>query len=459
MAMEQLASLSATALAGGYRDGAFTPIDVIEALQRQVEAIDRQINAFVTTVFEQAAADAARCARELCSGSDKPLLGIPVAIKDLVDTAGIRTTYGSRIFSGQTPERNARIVDQLIEAGAIIIGKTATHEFAWGFTSDNPHFGPTRNPWAADRIPGGSSGGSAAALAAQLVPLAIGTDTGGSIRLPAAYCGVSGLKPSFGNLSLDGICPLAPSLDHVGPMARTPQDIDLCMTVLRDDYAPIALQTLDGMKIAVPDPAAYAELPTDMADIWHDTIETLTKRGAVIRTFSDPLILDCAEIFTAIMVREAAQTHIDLGLYPSRFADYGADIHARFALAKMISDNELAAAQRDRDALRQSFLRIFNDADLMLTLCSSAPPLTIATDKDLPEKHYAYLRETVLRYTAPQNLTGLPAAAVRIGIDGFGLPVGCQFTAPLGRDALAVAAARLFHEATPGLQKIWPSIF
>jgi aspartyl-tRNA(Asn)/glutamyl-tRNA(Gln) amidotransferase subunit A len=458
VAME-LASLSATALAGGYREGAFTPVEVIDALTQQIESINPQINAFTTTVFEQAAADAVRCTQELRGGSDKPLLGIPVAIKDLVDTAGIRTTYGSRIFSGQTPERNARIVDQLIEAGAIIVGKTATHEFAWGFTTDNPHFGPTRNPWATNRISGGSSGGSAAALAAQLVPLAIGTDTGGSIRLPAAYCGVSGLKPSFGSLSLDGIFPLAPSLDHVGPMARTPQDLDLCMAVLRDDYAPIELQTLNGITIAVPDQAAYAELPADMAEIWHDTIATLIKLGAAIRPFTDPLILDCAEVFTAIMVREAAHTHIDLGFYPARLTDYGPDIHARFALASKISDKELAAAKRDRDALRQSFLRIFNDADLMLTLCSSAPPLTIATDKDLPEKHYAYLRETVLRYTAPQNLTGLPAAAVRIGIDGFGLPVGCQFTAPLGRDALAVAAARLFHEATPGLQKIWPSIF
>jgi len=284
VAME-LASLSATALAGGYREGAFTPVEVIDALTQQIESINPQINAFTTTVFEQAAADAVRCTQELRGGSDKPLLGIPVAIKDLVDTAGIRTTYGSRIFSGQTPERNARIVDQLIEAGAIIVGKTATHEFAWGFTTDNPHFGPTRNPWATNRISGGSSGGSAAALAAQLVPLAIGTDTGGSIRLPAAYCGVSGLKPSFGSLSLDGIFPLAPSLDHVGPMARTPQDLDLCMAVLRDDYAPIELQTLNGITIAVPDQAAYAELPADMAEIWHDTIATLIKLGAAIRPF------------------------------------------------------------------------------------------------------------------------------------------------------------------------------
>jgi Asp-tRNA(Asn)/Glu-tRNA(Gln) amidotransferase A subunit family amidase len=229
------------------------------------------------------------------------------------------------------------------------------------------------------------------------------------------------------------------------------------MAVLRDDYAPIELQTLGGMKIAVPDPTAYSELPTDLADIWHDTIETLAKLGAVIRPFSDPLILDCAEIFTAIMVREAAQTHIDLGLYPARLADYGADIHARFALAAKISDKELAAAKRDRAALRQSFLRVFDDADLMLTLCSSAPPLTIATGDDLPAKHYASLRETVLRYTAPQNLTGLPAAAVRAGISRSGLPVGCQFTAALGRDALAVAAARLFHDATPGIQNVWPS--
>ena len=386
----------------------------------------------------------------------KPLLGIPVAIKDLIDTAGIPTSYGSRIFADHVPQSNAHVVEKLIGAGAILIGKSATHEFAWGFTTDNPHFGPTRNPWDTSRIPGGSSGGSAAALAAHCTPLAIGTDTGGSIRLPSAYCGLAGLKPTHGSLCVDGIFPLAPSLDHVGPMARSPQDLDLCMGALKSDYAPVNFETMQGVTIAIPDAAAYAHLPEDIADAWDGAVAVLQKHGATIRTFSNPVMLDCAEIFTAIMVKESAQTHIERGLYPALLAEYGEDIQARFALAEKISDQALAAAKSDRDTLRKSFHTVFEAADLVLTICSSAPPLPIATSDEVASEHYASLRDTVLRHTAPQNLTGLPAAAFRAGFDRLGLPVGCQFTAPANQDALAVAAARLFHSATPDIQQPWP---
>lgn len=456
--MKSLISLSAGELVDGYRRKIFSPVDVVEALRDHFQVIEPKINAFTTPLFNDAAQAAARCADAIAKGEDKPLLGTPVAIKDLIDTARIRTTYGSRMFADHVPQHNAQIVNKLVDAGAIILGKSATHEFAWGFTTDNPHYGPTRNPWAMDRIPGGSSGGSAAALAAHCAPLAIGTDTGGSIRLPAAYCGVCGLKPTHARLGLDGIFPLAPSLDHVGPMARTPQDLDLFMAALDDDYQPMECSTFTGMRIAVPHEAAYTKVPADIADIWRQAILTLEKLGATIRPFSDPLILDCAEIFTAIMVVEATQTHREQGLYPARRGEYGTDVQARFTLAEKISDEELAAAQRDRDLLRRSFAELFDDVDQMLTLCSSAPPLPIVTRGDNAVQHYAPLRDTILRHTAPQDLAGLPATAVRVGIDTFGLPVGCQFTAARGRDALSVAAARMFHAATLDIQHRWPKM-
>src|SRR5690349_12410795 len=191
-----------------------------------------ELGAFVTLTLERAREEAKRAEKAYADGTARPLEGLTLAVKDLYDTEGVETTYGSKIYKGHVPKADAHAVRRAREAGAIVVGKTLTHEFAWGITSNNPHFPPCRNPWDPDRIPGGSSGGSAVAVATGQAALALGTDTGGSIRIPAAFCGISGLKPTYNRIAATGIFPLARSLDHAGPMARTPEDVRLLFEAL-----------------------------------------------------------------------------------------------------------------------------------------------------------------------------------------------------------------------------------
>lgn len=218
--------------ARGYRRRLYSPVEVVRALSRN-RSLNPELNAFTTLALDAAASSAKACEQALMRGDERPLLGVPIAIKDMIDTAGLRTTYGSSMFANHIPSVDAVVVHNLKQAGAIVLGKSATHEFAWGFTTDNPHFGPTRNPWNSERVAGGSSGGSAAAVAAGMVPIAIGTDTGGSIRIPSAFCGVAGLKPTYERVSRSGVFPLARTLDHVGPIARDPADLQLLLAAMQ----------------------------------------------------------------------------------------------------------------------------------------------------------------------------------------------------------------------------------
>ena len=220
----ELVALGVDELRRRYRERQVSPIEVIDALGPRIERAQPLLNAFTTLSLDRAREEAAVAERRFAKGDERPLEGIPLGVKDLLDTEGVRTTYGSAIFESHVPRADAEAVRRARDAGAIVVGKTGTHEFAWGITSENPHYGPCRNPWDTERISGGSSGGSAVALAAGLVALAIGSDTGGSIRIPAAFCGVTGLKPSYARVSTAGTFPLAPSLDHVGPMAQRPLD-------------------------------------------------------------------------------------------------------------------------------------------------------------------------------------------------------------------------------------------
>jgi aspartyl-tRNA(Asn)/glutamyl-tRNA(Gln) amidotransferase subunit A len=231
--VNELAGSTATALLEGYRRRKFSPVEVVDALAARIEALDPHLGAFTTLCLDRAREEAH--AYEQAYRRDEqmpPLAGVPFGVKDLFDSEGVRTTYGSPIFSDHVPAADAEAVRRARAAGAILVGKTQTHEFAWGITSVNTLLGTSRNPWAPDRISGGSSGGSAVALAAHLLPLALGSDTGGSIRVPSAFCGIVGLKPTYGRVSAAGVFPLARSLDHPGPMARTPDDAALLLSAI-----------------------------------------------------------------------------------------------------------------------------------------------------------------------------------------------------------------------------------
>lgn len=456
--------LTASELIRGYRERAYSPVEVVRALSTRIESLNSSLNAFTTLSLDAAESTARECERALMSGDQRPLLGLPVAIKDMIDTGGIRTTYGSSMFADHVPKSDAVVVRQLKLAGAIVLGKTSTHEFAWGFTTDNPHFGPTRNPWSLDYIAGGSSGGSAAAVAAGLVPVSIGTDTGGSIRVPAAFCGVAGLKPTYGSVSREGVFPLSPTLDHVGPIARDPRDLQLLLTVLQRTHAPHSGATaalgrpgsLAGVRIGVAEWPYCPDLGNQVAGVWNGLCEVLRDAGATVVDLGSLKIPDSPSIFAAIQLTESLQTHRAAGLYPRRSAEYGADVGHRLELAEAVTSDSYRDAMARREEVRATLTRALQCVDAIVSPCAATGPIPIPSRHQCRASTLPDLRRSILGYTAPQSLAGLPACAVRAGFDDSGLPVGVQFTGSHGSDSVLLEIASAFCLSTRETQERWP---
>ena len=403
-----------------------SPVEVIDAAAEHAE-----LGAFVTLTLETARAEAKQAERAYANDEARPLEGLPLAVKDLFDTEGVPTTYGSSMFAGHVPRADAHAVRQARDAGAIVVGKTLTHEFAWGITSVNPHFAPCRNPWDPERVPGGSSGGSAVALATGGAALALGTDTGGSIRIPAAFCGVSGLKPTYNRLSTTGVFPLARTLDHAGPMGRTPADVRLFYEALAG-RAPAEPAT----RIAVC-PDLHTRLEPSIQAAFDRAVEAL---DAHIIEVEFPEAERLYPAYITIQRGEAALAHAHL--FPARRDEYGADVAARLERSQLVTLAEYAEATLARERGRAAFARIFAAADLLITPVSGVPPETI-------EQHdHQDFRDGVLPNTVPQDLAGLPTCAVPVGFDALGLPVGVQLTGPAWSEGRVLAAAEALYAAT-----------
>jgi aspartyl-tRNA(Asn)/glutamyl-tRNA(Gln) amidotransferase subunit A len=441
----ELWELSAAELVAGYRARTFSPREVVEALAGRIERLNPSLGAFNTLCLDRALAEAD-------APRPGPLSGVPFAAKDLFDSAGVRTTYGSRMFTAHVPDRDAAAVAAVRAAGGVLVGKTQTHEFAWGITSVNEAMGTSRNPWMTDRVPGGSSGGSAVALAARLVPIALGSDTGGSIRIPAAFCGVTGLKPTYGRLDTAGVWPLAPSLDHVGPMARTPGDLALLFGAMGGGEGHDAGAASDATVVICPD-LHLAPLEPEMQRVFDDVVATFERMGARVeeRPFARATRLD--ETFRLIQAREAGLVHEAAGLFPARADDYGKDVRTRLEYAAAVSLEEYVHAAAERELLRAEFGRLLADGALLLTPVSAVAP--VRADDFGAARDF---RAGVLPYTTPQNLAGLPSCAVRAGFDRDGLPAGVQLTGAPWRDHQVLAAARALCEARPGVQASWPEL-
>jgi len=460
--MSELIWLSARELLAGYRAREFTPSEVLAAVTSRIE--DREaayLNAFTTLSLEVAErqarrADAAwrRAERAL------PLEGIPIAVKDLFDTAGVRTTYGSPMFAENVPGIDAAVVARAKAAGALLLGKTATHEFGWGITTNSAHFGPTRNPWASDLTPGGSSGGSAVALATGMTPLAIGSDTGGSIRIPAAFCGVSGLKPTWGRISAAGAISLARTLDHPGPMARDPADLALLYGVLAgvdiDDPAtedvPVDLSfdvDVAGLRIGVAGSVPGVELSAEVITVFAAATDTVRALGADVTEVALPDPVATYDCFVTTQRAEAASYHAARGLYPSRALEYGEDVRGRLELASKVTLAEYVAAQTTRQSIRAAWARLFSSIDVLLTPVAAITAPPIGHEEVEHAGAVRDVRELVMSYTVAQDLVGLPACAVRGGFDAHGLPVGVQFTGSWWSESRVLGCAERFHAATP----------
>jgi aspartyl-tRNA(Asn)/glutamyl-tRNA(Gln) amidotransferase subunit A len=413
---------SAGELLERYRARAQSPVEVVADLSAAIEADPH--GAFWATCLERAAEEARAAEAAWGRGEARPLEGVPIAVKDLFDTAGVVTTYGSSMFRAHVPERDAEAVRRVREAGAIVLGKTATHEFAWGFSSINDALGTVRNPRDPECVAGGSSGGSGAALAAGLAPLALGTDTGGSIRVPSAFCEVYGLKPTFGRVSLDGVWPLARTLDHAGPMARTARDLALLLGVLAPVPAHVAPSP---PRVAVCPDLHGAPLEPRLAAAH---AETGLRLGAGEVAFPEADLTVPA--FRSIQLAEGHETHRAAGLWPDRADEYGADVLGRIELGAGVTMPRLLAAHADRERLRAAFARLFEQADVLLT-----PAVPLEPPRIDDERAHPALRDAVLAYTAPQDLLGLPAVV---------LPNGMQLTGPPGAEALLVSVAASLAE-------------
>ena len=353
--------------------------------------------------------------------------GIRLAVKDLFDTAGVRTTYGSAIFAEHVPNETAAAVASLEAAGYVTVGKANLHEFAYGVTSENPHFGTVPNPAAPGRIAGGSSGGNAAALALGLADAALGTDSGGSIRIPSACCGTTGFKPTYGLVPLEGCFPLAPSFDHAGPMARTVPECEAMLEALAPGYEPEPLDSLEELTVGVygleqADPLVRARVS--------EAAELFPRRREV--AFPD------VEISGNAFMREVADVHREL--YAESPELYGEDVARRVERCLQVTDAEYERAKRGREEFREQAADAVAGVDLLLTptLPLVAPPVGSVDPA---------LRQRILTFTYPLNALGWPALALPCGPAEDGLPASVQLAAPAGRDALVLATGRLLEAA------------
>jgi aspartyl-tRNA(Asn)/glutamyl-tRNA(Gln) amidotransferase subunit A len=405
-----------------------------ESLRRTREAQPR-LNAFITITEDLALNQARRADAELARGVDRgPLHGIPYALKDLFATRGIRTTCGSKIFADRIPDHDSEVFRALTEAGAVLMGKTGMHEFAYGITNDNPHFGPIRNPHDTTRIPGGSSGGSGVAVAADLVFFAMGTDTGGSIRIPASYCGCVGLKPTYGLVSRSGVFPLGLSLDHVGPLTRTVRDAALVMNVIAASH-PGTPQA--GRRIGVPENFFNDGLAPEVAAAYEQTLRTAESIGfrLVPITVADPAEINA--IGRIILLCEAAAV---LKPWLDRRDDFGADVLALLDQGLLVSATDYIDARRLRRLYRKRWAELWDRVGVVLTPTTpiQAPPIGSGKvgDEDV--------RLISTRFVRPFNVLGIPALSVPLRTSS--LPVGIQVIGqPFQEGAIFEIAELLEH--------------
>jgi aspartyl-tRNA(Asn)/glutamyl-tRNA(Gln) amidotransferase subunit A len=431
---------------------------VLDALLARIADLDPELGAFTTLCAERARDEAIACERAYARGdAEGALAGVPFAVKDVFDSAQVRTTYGSTMFATHTPASDAAAVRRAREAGGIMVGKTQTHEFAWGVTSVNKRMGTSHNPWRLERVSGGSSGGSAVALASRLVPLAIGSDTGGSIRIPSAFCGTVGFKSTYGRVNTEGVFPLAPSLDHAGAMARTPADVRRLFETMDDHDRSVAPdRTLGGLRIGIcPDLHLVPPAP-DVQSAFNAAVRTVGDLGAELVELALPGAETILPAFGVIQRAEVLRTHRRAGLYPDRRAEYGDDVRGRLESGESVTLEDYAAATAVRERVRAAVAELFERVDLLLTPVSAGSPPPIGEERVFHDGREIEFRELAMTYTVPQNLLGLPACAVRAGFDELGIPTGVQWTGRPWADLDVLSTAEAFFAATPGIQDRWP---
>jgi aspartyl-tRNA(Asn)/glutamyl-tRNA(Gln) amidotransferase subunit A len=431
-----------------------SPVEATQATLERIERLNPKLNAYITVMAEQAMSDARAAEREIASGRYRgPLHGVPIGVKDLCATKGVRTTAGSKILAGWVPDEDAPVVQKLREAGAVITGKLHLHEYAFGTTAVNPHYGPCHNPWDTERITGGSSSGSAAAVAAGLCYAAIGSDTGGSIRIPASLCGIAGLKPTYGRVSLRGVVPLAASLDHLGPMARTARDCALVLTAIAglDAQDPTSADApvenwaagleggLAGLRIGVGT-HGLDEAQPGVTAAFRSAVALLERLGAKTKPVDLAVLTTYFYVGGVILLSEGAAYHKDN--IEQRPQDYGDDVRMRLqsGLDQKAVDY-IRAMQFMRDLRRTCDDLLLSDIDLLVmpTTIMTAPRIDSVASED-PTLGLS-------RLTLPFDLTGQPAISIPCAFTDERLPVGLMLVGRRFDEATVLRAAHAFEQA------------
>ena len=421
--------------------------DLALACYRQIERLNPTLNAFITVIPPEKLLP-------LGDAHGLHLYGIPLAVKDLYNTGGILTTSGSRFFADYIPQEDAFAVNKVKRAGAQIIGKTNTHEIALGVTNNNPHYGACKNPWDITRTPGGSSGGSAVAVATGMAMAALGTDTGGSIRIPAALCGVVGLKPTYGRVSLRGILPLSWNLDHAGPITRRVEDAALMLQVMGgyDEYDPASVKTLPGdysshlkdtmkeRKIALAIGNYIEEADQEVLEAVRKAALVLEEQGAFITEVNMDFLKEAALANALMTQADAATFHRErMKEHPDWF---GADVRQRLKTGAAFTSSEYSLARRTQAEVRRRCELLFDQYDALL-LPTTPIPAPVLEGENAVER-----ARQLTRFTAPFNLTGMPALSIPCGFTKDGLPIGLQIISRAWNEAGVLRTGYAFQQAT-----------
>ncbi|HEY5665610.1 MAG TPA: amidase [Gammaproteobacteria bacterium] len=453
--MTDLTELSIIEASALIRSRALSPVDLTLAYLQRIDDLNDSINAYITVTPGVALEQAERLTADLDAGRWRgPLHGIPIALKDNIDTAGIPTTAASELFANRVPTEDAEVYRKLKAAGAVLLGKLNLHEFAYGGSSAITHFGPVHNPWNLDYIPGGSSGGSAAAVAARMCAAALGTDTLASIRLPAAYCGVVGLKATHGLASIRGIVPISESLDHVGPLTRSVGDAAVVMAAISgfDPLDPVSIaaelpdpaqalnDSVGGLRVGLPRGFYFGALDADIERATNEAVDVIGQLAGATRDVDLPEAPDFS-----VLLAEAYAYHEPYLSDPANHALYDPATLERILAAGTFSTQDYFRSRRDMALARRAVRRVFEEVDVVVTPTTPVMP-TLIENAELPAT--ATGAESTVRNTAPFNLFGIPTITVPCGLSRDGLPIGLQISGPRLGELPVFALAHAYEQAT-----------
>lgn len=434
--------------------------DLTRAYLARIDALQPAINAYVTLTAERALEDARRADDEFAAGNRRgPLHGIPIGLKDLYETAGIRTTGGSKILEAYVPQKDSTVARKLREAGSVLLGKLNTHEWAWGTTTNNAFYGATHNPWDLDRIPGGSSGGSGAAIAAHLAAGTMGTDTGGSIRIPAALCGCVGLKPTFGRVSKAGVLPMSWQLDHPGPITRTVEDAAIILGAVAgydpDDFATVPMPVPDyraaltadirGLRVGVPRDLFYGLLDDEVRAAVEAALGVLKGLGADVRDV-DPGVTRGQVMEAWAIVNAESQEYHAQALSAQR-EDFSEELQAVLSLP-LPEAVALSRAYRVSYGIKESLRRVLEEVDVLVAPTTMRTASIIGEEPVLVGDVELSTGGAFATLTMPFNIAGLPAVSLPCGFDSLGLPIGMQIAGKPFAEETALRAAHAYEQAT-----------